>query len=129
MIGFSFILKAAGWLFRGPLSRVLDTIDNRSDNETDRQEARLEAIKSFAQTQAAMINGPGRWLLALFIVPTGAWYTSVVVYSMLFCAGCAFPQDWTIARLPEPLGEWGGWIVMSMFGYGAALAGAGMFKR
>lgn len=112
-----------------PLSRILDTIDKRTDAGVEREKARLEAIQAFAQTQATMMAGPGRWLMALFIVPLGAWFASVTVYSMLFCAGCVFPQQWTIAALPKPLDEWSGWIIMALFGYGAALSGAGMFKR
>ena len=34
-----YFLKAAGWLFSGPLSRVLDTIDKRAESETERQVA------------------------------------------------------------------------------------------
>lgn len=123
------IFSIIGWFFRGPLSRVLDTIDKKTDAGVERDKARLTAIQSFAQTQASMMNGPGRWLLALFIVPLGAWFTSVIVYSMLFCAGCAFPQDFTIAALPRPLDEWSGWIIVSLFGYGAAIQGAGIFRR
>lgn len=112
-----------------PLSRILDTIDRTTDAGTEREKARLTAIQSFAQSQIAMMAGPGRWLLALFIVPLGAWFASVTIYSMLFCAGCVFPQSWTIAALPPPLDQWSGWIIMALFGYGAALSGAGMFKR
>jgi hypothetical protein len=112
-----------------PLGRILDTIDKRTDAGLERDKAKLAAVTSFASTQAAMLAGPGRWLLALFIVPLGVWFTSVIVYSMLFCRLCAFPQDWTVAALPAPLDQWAGYIIMSLFGYGAAISAAGIFKR
>lgn len=120
----SFLLRIIN-----PLSRILDSIDKSTDAGTEREKARLEAVKSFATVQASMVNGPGKWLLALFIIPLGLWFTAVIVYSILWCAGCAYPQSWTIAALPKPLDEWAGWIIASMFGYGAAVMGAGMFRR
>jgi hypothetical protein len=112
-----------------PLGRILDTIDKRTDAGLERDKAKLAAMTSFASTQAAMMAGPGRWLLALFIVPLGVYFAAIIVYSMLWCRGCAFPQNWSIAALPPPLNEWSGWIVMSMFAYGGAVSAAGIFKR
>lgn len=130
MIGV--LLKAGGWVLSvlggGALKRVLASIDNATNNETERERARLEAVQAFAQAQASMMNGPGRWLLALFVVPLGTWFTAVIVYSILFCKDCAFPQDFTIAALPPPLDQWAGWIIMSMFAYGAAVK-ATFFKK
>lgn len=125
---FSWPITIIGWFFKGPLSRVLDTVDSKIENETERQAIRLKAIEAFAQAQVAMMNGPGRWLLYIFAVPLGAYYASVIGYSMLLCRGCAYPQTWTIAALPPPLDQWSWAIVCSFFGYGAALAGVGMFK-
>ncbi len=58
----------------------------------------------------------GLWLMLLFAVPLGLWFTAVCVYSVLWCAGCASPMGWTIAALPAPLDEWAGLIVVSIFG-------------
>jgi hypothetical protein len=112
-----------------PLSKVLGTINRSIDNETEREKARLAAIVEFSKAQADMLNGPGKWLLALFIVPLGFWFSAVCIYSVFWCAGCAFPMDWTIAALPKPLDEWSGWIVMSLFGYGTALGTARILRR
>jgi hypothetical protein len=121
---WGFLLKLIN-----PLSRILDTIDKRTDAGLERDKAKIAAVTSFATTQAAMINGPGRWLLALFIVPLGVYFAAIIIYSMLWCRGCAYPQDWTIAALPPPLNEWSGWVITSMFGYGAAISAAGIFRK
>jgi len=119
MIGI--ITSVLGMFFKGPLGRVLDTIDKRADNETEKEKARLVAIQKFAETQVAMMNGPGAWLTLFFIAPLGFWFTAVCVYSVLWCKGCAFPQDWTIAALPAPLDAWAGAIISALFAGGFAV--------
>jgi len=109
-----------------PLSRILRTVDAKIESETERKRIKADLVAKAAEQQTAMLNGPGRWLHALFIVPLGLWFASVLIYSLLLCKGCVYPVDWTIAALPKPLDEWAGWIVMSMFGYGVALA---IFRR
>ena len=109
-----------------PLSRILRTVDAKIENKTERQRVKADLVAKAAEQQTAMLSGPGKWLHALFIVPLGLWFASVCIYSMLFCRDCVLPQAWTVAALPQPLYEWSGWIVMSMFGYGVALA---VFKR
>ncbi|MCJ8311306.1 MAG: hypothetical protein MJH08_19840, partial [Hyphomicrobiales bacterium] len=59
--------------------------------------------------------GRGWWFPLFFIAPLGLWFTSVCLYSILFCQNCALPQAWTIAKLPSPLDEWSGWIISSLF--------------
>ena len=104
-----------------PLSRILRTVDAKIKNETDRQRIKAELVAKAAEQQTAMLNGPGKWLHALFIVPLGAWFASVCIYSMLFCRDCVYPVGFTIAALPKPLDEWSWLIVTSLFVYGAAL--------
>ncbi len=116
-------LKFGSWLFGSALGRVLKSVDQRGLNDVEKERIKGEIVMEAARQQTAQLNGPGRWLHALFIVPLGVWFTSVVVYSMLFCRGCAFPQDWTIAALPPPLDQWSGIIICSLFGYGAFVAG------
>ena len=64
-------------------------------------------------------------LMLLFSVPLAVWFAAVVVYSILWCAGCAYPQEWTIAALPPPLDAWAGAIVVSIFG----VVGLDRFRR
>ena len=104
-----------GWLTGGVLDRVLDTIDHKVDNETDRERIKTEAVQSYVAAHV-QIASSRQWFFPLFfLIPAGVWFASVCIYSVLWCRGCAYPQDWSIAALPPPLNEWMGWIVSSLF--------------
>lgn len=111
-----------GWLslitglFQGPVSRAFDLADKRLDNANDRERLKAEIIKTHYETRAGFMQAGGFWLMLLFAVPLALYYSSVALYSMFWCAGCAFPQTWTIAALPPPLDEWSALIVISIFG-------------
>lgn len=107
----SFILG----LFKGPLGRILDTIDKSTDATTERERIKAEAVQSYVNAQAQVLTGRGWWFPVLFLVPAGFWFGAVCVYSVLWCRDCAYPQEWTIASLPPPLDQWMGAIVGSMF--------------
>ena len=104
-----------GWLTGGVLDRVLDTIDHKVGNETDRERIKTEAVQSYVAAHV-QIASSRQWFFPLFfLIPAGVWFASVCIYSVLWCRGCAYPQDWSIAALPPPLNEWMGWIVSSLF--------------
>lgn len=109
------------WLTGGFLDRALGTVDKYVESQTDREKIKADVVQSYYATRASWLQAGGFWLLLLFAVPVALWFGSVVIYSMLWCAGCAFPQDWTIASLPHPLNEWAGWVIISCIG------GAGVF--
>lgn len=104
-----------GWLTGGTLGRIMDTIDKRMDNETERERVKSDVVKEYLKVQVANAAGRGWWFPLFFIAPLGFWFTAVTVYSVLWCAGCAYPQDWTIAALPPPLNEWAGAIITTLF--------------
>lgn len=104
-----------GWLASGPLDRIMKTVDNTIDNETKRDEVKADLAKSYLASQVSILTGRGWWFPLLFLAPAGFWFASVCVYSVLWCRGCAFPQDWTVAALPPPLDQWMGAIVGSLF--------------
>jgi hypothetical protein len=108
---WSFILG----LFKGPLGRILDTVDRKVDNDTERDRIKTEAVQSYVTAQASVLNGRGWFFPLFFLAPAGFWFASVCLYSVFFCQRCAFPQTWTIAALPPPLDSWLGAIVGSMF--------------
>jgi hypothetical protein len=101
--------------FKGPLGRILDTIDRKVDNDTERERIKTEAVQSYVNAQAQVLTGRGWWFPILFLAPAGFWFGAVCVYSVLWCRGCAYPQEWTVAALPPPLSDWMGAIVGSLF--------------
>lgn len=104
------------WLTGGVLDRVLDTVDRRVAAQTDREAIKRDLIVEHYRTRADYMRAGGFWLMLMFALPLAVWWAAVLVYSVLWCAGCAYPQTWTIAALPEPLSEWSGMIIMSIFG-------------
>lgn len=104
------------WLFNGPLNRILSSIDNKVDATTEREALKADIIKAHYTTRAAYMKAGGFWLMLMFAAPLGLWFTAVVVYSILWCQGCAYPQAWTIAALPSPLDQWSGAMITAIFG-------------
>lgn len=104
------------WLGGGVLDRALDTVDRKIAAETDREALKAQVILEHYRQRADYMRAGGLWLMLLFAVPLALWWAAVLVYSVLWCAGCAYPQDWTIAALPQPLNDWAGLIVMAIFG-------------
>lgn len=110
------LLKLAfGWLTGGTLDRIMRTVETKIDNETERERIKTEAVKTYVSAQVSIANSRQWWFPLLFLIPAGVWFAAVCIYSVLWCRGCAFPQDWSIAALPGPLDEWMGWIVGSLF--------------
>ncbi len=104
-----------GWLTGGTLDRILNSVDAKIDNETKREAVKADLVADYMKAQVAVLTGRGWWFPILFLAPAGFWFGAVCVYSVLWCAGCAFPQSWTVAALPAPLDEWMGAIVASLF--------------
>lgn len=109
----------------GLLDRVLDTVDNKVKNETDREKLRSDIIREHYKTRADWMNAGGFILCLLFTVPLAFWFSLVIYDSALGCADCLLANDWTVAALPSPLDEWAGLIIMSIFG----VVGVSKFKR
>lgn len=103
------------YLTGSTLDRILTTVERRVDNETERERVRADVVAEYLRAQVAISTGRGWWFPLFFIAPLGLWFASVCVYSVLFCRGCAFPQDWSIAALPAPLDDWAGVIISSLF--------------
>lgn len=101
---------------QGALDRALDTVDRRLEAETDREKVKADLIAEHYRSRDDWMKAGGFWLMLAFAAPLALWWSAVLVYSVLWCAGCAFPQDWSIAALPTPLDEWAGLIIVSIFG-------------
>ena len=113
---FKWIFKTAlGWLGGGPLDRILTSVDASIDNETERQNIKADVTKTYVTNQANVLV-ERTWLLQfLFAVPLGLYWTSILLYSMFWCQGCAYPQDWTIAALPGKFDDFSWAIISSIF--------------
>ena len=104
-----------GWLTGSTLDRILKSVDSKFDNDTERQRIHASVVEEYAKAQVALLSGRGWWFPLLFIAPLGFWFAAVCIYSVMWCANCAFPQPWSIAALPRPLDEWAGAIIGSLF--------------
>lgn len=98
------------------LDRVLQTVDRRIAAETDREKIKGDIIREHYRTRADFMRAGGFWLMLIFALPLAFWWSAVLVYSVLWCRGCRWPQEWSIAALPPPLDEWAGLMVMAIFG-------------
>lgn len=109
----------------GALDRVLDTVDKRIEGETNRDKIKADLLAEHMHTRGDFMRAGGFVLMLLFAVPLALWFGAVVIYSILWCAGCAYPQNWSIAALPTPLDDWAGAIIVSIFG----VVGLDRFRR
>lgn len=112
------------WLTGGTLARILDTVDNRLDNETERERVKADVVKSW--TQASVDNNRADrffWLWrGMFVVPTGIYYGAIIADSM-------GRFDWSVAALPSPYDQWGAAIVLALFGRDAIVSAARQLRR
>ena len=117
-----------GWLTSGPLDRIFDTIDLKIQKDVDKEKLKTDVTLAFIKAAAQQANSNDvmwRVMQLGFAVPLAFWFASVCVYSVFWCAGCAYPQEWTIAALPPPLDGWSGGIIASLF----LMVGADRFVR
>jgi len=112
----NFILSLIGGFFKGPLSRILDTVDHKIQADTDKEALKAEIIKTYFTTRADFMRAGGFWLMLLFAVPAALHFGAVVAYSILWCRSCVWPQPWSIAALPSPMDSWEGAMVLAIFG-------------
>ncbi len=100
----------------GIVERAFDLADKHIEAQTDREALKADVIKEHMRTRADYMRAGGIWLMMIFAVPLAFWWSAVLVYSVLWCRACAYPQTWSIAALPAPLDQWAGLIVLSIFG-------------
>lgn len=103
-IGGGFVTLFTG----GTLEKILDTINEKMDNETRREEIKAEVTKKWVEAQANLLVGRTWWFQLFFVIPLGLWWTAVILDSI-------FGWEHNIAALPRPLDEWAGWIISALF--------------
>lgn len=106
---------------KGPLGRILDTVDHRVDSETERQRIVGDVISRYVaadvETRAAAMQSRVFWYVwALFAVPIGFWLGAIAIDSVFFFSG-------RIADLPPSVKPYATQIITSIFGSGGAVAG------
>lgn len=104
------------WLSAGALDRALQTVDKQIEAGTDRERLKADIIAAHYGARTGFMQVGGFWLMLIFAAPLAFWFAAVCAYSVFWCAGCAFPQDWTVAALPPPLDAWSAQIVIAIFG-------------
>lgn len=104
-------LWAVSFLTGGSLEKILDVIDRKMDNDTKKEEIKAEVTKTWITAQANLLVGRTWWFQLLFVIPLGAWFTSVILDSI-------FLKDTfghVTYALPNPLNDWAGWIISALF--------------
>ena len=110
------------WLTGGVLDRAMSSVDKYVESTTDKERIKADVVRSYYETRASWMSAGGFFLLLMLAIPTTFHYAAVVTYSIFWCAGCAYPVDWTIAALPGPMAEWEGWIIIACVGGAGAFA-------
>lgn len=109
---WSTILKIGGFVASiftgGSLSKILDVINKKMDNEVLREQIKADVTKKWVESQAALLVGRTWWFQLFFVIPLGLWWTAVILDSI-------FGWEHDIAALPKPLDEWAGWIISALF--------------
>lgn len=107
--------------FKGPLGRILDTVDRKVDSEMERQRIVGDVISRYvaadAETRAAAMQSRVFWYVwALFAIPIGFWLGAIAIDSVFFFSG-------RISDLPPSVKPYATQIITSIFGSGGAVAG------
>ena len=97
------------------MTRILDTIDKKTDAGVQRDQMKVDVVKTYTDAQARVLTGPGWWLPLLFVMPIAFHFGAVCLYSVFWCRDCSYPQAWTIAALPGDMSKWEGSIILSYF--------------
>lgn len=117
-----FLKTILGWMTGGFLDRALGSVDKYIQSTTDKERIKADVVGAYYANRASWMRAGGFWLLLLFAIPVAFHFASVTIYSVFWCADCAWPQPWSIAALPKPMDEWEGWIII------ACIGGAGAFS-
>jgi hypothetical protein len=116
----SLFQMGLNWLTGSTLDRILQSVDNTVDNETDRQKIRADAVTSYVKEVAelkaqAMQTRVFWWIWALFAAPLGLWWAAINFDSI-------FHFSWNVADLPPSVKPYADQIFTAVFGSGAAVS-------
>lgn len=112
--------RALSWLGNKALDRILSFFERQADRMTERAKigakVAIEEIRAEVASRRAardiVIAEQGWWVTALirplFAYPTITYYSAVIADSI-------FHFSWDVAKLPDPVGTWAGWIIGGYF--------------
>lgn len=120
--GLSGIVRELRGAYQERLNATNDADKIKADERIAALREQADVVRAYYSHRSSWMQSGGFWLLLMFAVPVAVWFGAVTVYNILWCAGCAYPQPWTIAAYPEPLDEWAGWIVLACIGGAGAFA-------
>lgn len=108
------------WLGGGPLDRILSTVENKFDNDTERQKVRGDVIRDYvrvlAETRQTAMQSRFFWYTwLLFAAPLGIWWALVNLDS-------AFDLPIVVHDLPDSVKPYANQIFNAVFGSGAGVA-------
>lgn len=112
----NWLLSLLGMFFKGPLSRILDTVDKRVEAQNDKERIKADVIMKHMETRGSWLQSGGLWLMLL--AGGGAVFhsTAIFVYSVFWCSTCVFPQTWSIAALPPVYAEMQWYVTLAWLG-------------
>lgn len=87
----------------------------QASTEVERAQIAADVEKNKDNIKGAILLNGAWWFQLFFIIPLAVWFAGVVLYSLLWCSDCVYPQPWSIAALPPPLDQWAGWIIGFLF--------------
>ena len=120
-----FITTFLNWLSAGTLDRVLKSLENRVNNETERQRIGALRDQHMATVQATIITTAMQY--KVFWIPWSAATCSMSLWFSLGMLNTAFPGYFpVVATIPPGLEPWAKGAWDSLFFSGAGVAGASM---
>lgn len=95
-----WIIAVGKWLgsflIGGSLDKILDTIENKMDNETKKEDIKAEVTKTWINGQTQLLIGRTWWFQLFFVLPAGMYWSALLYVS---AAPPSFPT-WVVHRLP-----------------------------
>jgi len=127
------------WLMGGGIDKILSRL---ADARVAKVTAQTDAARFAAQVQVEAIEAElaahretialrrqtaGQWEMRLLVLATGL---PPALHFGAVCLVSMFPAlGWTVLRLPAPMDEWQGRILLSLFGLSAASAAMSAIAR
>lgn len=102
---------ALSLLTGGGLSSILDTINNKMNDDVRKEELKAEVTETWIKAQANLLVGRTWWFQLFFVIPLGVWWASVIADSIYLKDHFGHVTH----ALPSPLDTWAGWIISALF--------------